>query len=591
MRRIDRFCRTAVLASAALALSWGVAPAARAAETAPAAGVSVPKPVDFGSDLVNAAVILPNPARLIQRAEAVVRAFVPDEVQPGMLLAQAGEMLGDPDLAALDAGKPVVALVLASKDPNAPPPVVLMLSVKDAKPYEALLQAQGLAAKAADGLLLGALTPDALAAAEGFVPAYRKIAQDPGACDLRVYGSLERLLQAYGPMVYGMADTALGQLGALMALAPGAGAQGAGAMKMLRLEVKGLMALLGQMGELQLDLTLSADAVRVDAIATSKAGSALAGLLAAAPPARNPCLALLAAPAAMRGAFQFDGARLGAFATQLAGLFANDPDMKALLHPEFLESVTAMGTWFGGSTAMAMRAPDGKGMVNDTVMAVKDEAACLASMEKTMALFAPGGAWEQLYKDMGLPVSMALKKDARKHGVVPVHRFKISVQKAEGMTAEQLEQMQGMMKDMEFAFAKGYYLASQDAASLDALIDRAMGTGTTAAPELHAATVFGAGRHGYLDMDLVGILKAGMAMAGPAAAPAAGLFADVKPGEPMTMALTVGDGRALAQMRMPLATYIDMAKSAREASRQQLQGGTPQNPPPSAEVIPPPDPR
>ncbi len=563
MRRVDLFRGAAILAVAAMVLPWGLAPAG-AAESAPAAGVSVPKPVDFGSDQVNAAVILPNPARLIQRAEAFARTFAPDQVAPGMLLAQAGQMLGDPNLAALDAGKPIVALVLTPTDPNAPPPVALMLTVKDAKPYEALLKAQGLAAKATGGLLLGALTPDALAAAEALVPTYQKVAQDPGACDLRIYGSMERLLKAYGPMLYGLLDSAISSMGALMALAP-EGEQGAGAMKLLRLEVKAMMILLGQMGELQLDLTLSPDAIRTDAIVTGKAGAAMADLLAATPSAQNPGLALLPAGGVMRGSFQMEGKRLGVFTGKILELLATDPEMQKLLTPDFKESMALLETWFGDSTAMTMRALEGKGLVGDTVMAVKDPAACMTTMEKSAALFSPGGAWYELYKQMGMPMSMALKKDVRKHGDVAVHCFKVAILKVEGMPAEQVEQMKAMMKDTEFAFAKGYYLASQDPASLDAMIDRTLKGGTTAVNPLHAAKVFGAGRHGYLDMDLVGLMKLGIAMGGPAAAQAGAMFDGLKPGEPMTMAVTIGDGRMLFQMRIPLGAYADLIKSMQAA--------------------------
>jgi hypothetical protein len=194
-------------------------------------------------------------------------------------------------------------------------------------------------------------------------------------------------------------------------------------------------------------------------------------------------------------------------------------------------------------------------------MAVSDEAAYLAMMEKGAGLMAPGGPVGELYKSMGMPMSMSLEKNVRQYGGVPVHRYRVTFD-IKGLPEAQAAQMKAMMKDNEFACVKGWMVGSQEPAALDALIDRAQGKGAGGGLSLHAVKVFGEGRHGYFDVDFVGLMKATLSMMPAEANPMAGMFGALKPGEPMTFAMTLGDGRALAQSRVPLDPFIQMAKAA-----------------------------
>jgi hypothetical protein len=109
-------------------------------------------------------------------------------------------------------------------------------------------------------------------------------------------------------------------------------------------------------------------------------------------------------------------------------------------------------------------------------------------------------------------------------------------------------------------------LSSQEPAALDALIDRAQGTSIGGGLSLHAVKIFGGSRHHYVDIDCVGMLKSMLALM-PAEATMAGLLGALKPGEPMTFAVTQRDGRMLAQSRVPLDPFIQIVKFAQAGQR------------------------
>jgi hypothetical protein len=545
---------TGVLALAA-GLWAGASPAG--AQTA------IPKPMDFGTDQVLAAVVAPDADALIRRIEAVAATFAPQEVKPGTIRAQLGESLADPGLSQLVAGKPA-ALVLLKRKEAANPLPALFLPLKAPDAYGAQISNEWMKAKVFDGfVVITAASDDPLVAIRAFAPAYQKAEKEAIHGDLRLYAHLGRLMQVYGPVVQEAVDGFMSQIATLVppAAPDAAPGQGAGMAKMLKLEAKALLAALGWIDEVQVDLALSAEAVTTETVFAAKPGSPLVDFFSTPSPGRNPGTALLSGPGVMAAALQLDAGRLGAFMVKGMETFAGDPDMAPLLTPEIKAMYTGMDKWFGSSMAMVMRSPNGKGFSGEFAMAVSDEAAYLAMMEKGAGLMAPGGPVGELYKSMGMPMSMSLEKNVRQYGGVPVHRYRVTFD-IKGLPEAQAAQMKAMMKDNEFACVKGWMVGSQEPAALDALIDRAQGKGAGGGLSLHAVKVFGEGRHGYFDFDFAGLMKATLSLMPAEANPMAGMFGALKPGEPMTFAMTLGDGRALAQSRVPLDPFIQMAKAA-----------------------------
>jgi hypothetical protein len=128
--------------------------------------------------------------------------------------------------------------------------------------------------------------------------------------------------------------------------------------------------------------------------------------------------------------------------------------------------------------------------------------------------------------------------------------------------------MKGMMKDTEFAFAGGYYLAAQDATALNSSIDRALADVRTDALTFHARDLFGPGQHVYGDLDVVGLMKA-FAAAVPPGMPnqLKPLVEQVSCTEPIAFVMAVSGGRARAQARVPLSPFMQMVAAARESGR------------------------
>jgi len=116
-----------------------------------------------------------------------------------------------------------------------------------------------------------------------------------------------------------------------------------------------------------------------------------------------------------------------------------------------------------------------------------------------------------------------------------------------------------MMRDTELAVTKGTYLTATDPAELDQMIDQLnAGLLPKDGAALKSMKTFGPRQNFYLDYDVIGLMKA-MMSADPNN-PMAGAFTEVKGGEPMQGAGLVSNGRFFAQVIVPLAPFIQMAK-------------------------------
>jgi hypothetical protein len=248
----------------------------------------------------------------------------------------------------------------------------------------------------------------------------------------------------------------------------------------------------------------------------------------------------------------------------------DDPDAADFLTPELVELYDGMDKWLGGDMAFTMRRTDDTPFASDTVMRVEDEAKCLAMVEQGMSLLAPGSAFNNMYKEMGMGLLTTLEKDVRSHAGVSVHRIKMDIDMPDISEAE-AAQMKRMMKDIELTFAGGYYLASQDPASLDKMIDRAMAGPTKAdGVSVHARELFGAGQRVYADFEFIAMMKAAMAMA-PVGTPnpVGTLLDEVTSSEPMAFAAAWTGGKAQVKVKIPLSPFIEIAEAA------QGSGGAP----------------
>jgi hypothetical protein len=508
--------------------------------------------------------IIPDLEASIDHIEEIAAAFAPEQAQPGMLKSQVETMLNDPGLIYLGDVMPLVLMVLNPSQTEEPPAVAVFMRDAADQPYAEAAKRAGMVNKVVDRVLMLARTADVLEMAEQLVPVYRKIASSDVNSDVRLSLGIDSLMEIYGSTIQAQIDTMVGTISGLSAMGqPGASPdQTAQMAKLLKLEMKAALALLADIELIQLDVKLAAGEIATDEIVVAKAGSALADLFGGPAVGENRSLDVLSEPGVLTYALQIDPKRLSEFALHFINQLKEDPDAAELLTPELVEIYEGMGEWLGSDMAYTMRPTDDLPFASETVMQLKDEAECLAMVEQGMSLLAPGSAFSNMYKEMGMEFSMALEKNVRNHAGVSVHRMKMDIDMPDVPEA-QAAQMEKLMKDMELAFAKGYYLASQDPASLDKMIDRVLAGTKTDGVTLHAREVFGAGQHVYADLDFIGLMKAAMSIVPPGTPNPMAMFIDqVTSTEPMAFAAVSADARAQIKVKIPLSPFIEIAGAA-----------------------------
>ena len=274
----------------------------------------------------------------------------------------------------------------------------------------------------------------------------------------------------------------------------------------------------------------------------------------------------------MTAAYQLDAPRLSSFLGAILKESASDPAAADLLTADVLALVEQAGTAYGGQAAYRMASGPGGRLSVEGAIQVADEAKAMAMIENGLRLFAPDGAWGALLEDTKM--SIALQKNARRHAGVAVHRLKMKTG-AKPLTPEEKAAQASFLRDTEFAVTNGYYLSAQDAAGLDALIDRAASAAPGQGLSLRSAQAFGEGRHGYVDYDLIGLMKAVSAMT-PAVKGQPNPFAALPDSaEPMLAAMTLADGRIRWQSRFPLRSFALMSETAKKATPSPAPGKTP----------------
>jgi len=530
---------------------------------------------------VLAEVVLPDLRATLVHAEATLASVAPGTLPPGTLQAMLGAQLKDPGLAALGAG-PVVALVLAPESASSAPGVVLYLPVKNAQAYQDATAALGLASSSAKGLVIAASDAPTLASGRALEARYRAIGAARGsgpAPDLRFRLFAPQVMEKYGPLLRLGASAMVDKMRETPAAAAGK-APPAVLFALMRLEVLGALAALEQLAEARVDLSLLPDVVASETVLVSRPGTALAELAQAPPPGPNRAASLLEGGGSLAGSYRFDGARLSAFMLGLIGSVPDDPALAAVLTPEVLEVLRESGSVYTGEGAMRMDFRPGKGEVPEMVMqavaVVTDEARALALVERSFALLAPmleglAGPAEQ--------VQVTLKKDVRRTGGVAVHSVRVAPRSpAAKVTAAKSKTKKAPATppatpfpfdafDMQFAFTHGYYLAARDAAALDRLVARAGGPAEGASP-LRAEKAFGPGHQGYMDYDILALLKS---MPAPAGQPNPfGALAEGQ-SEPFLYAFSMEGGTMRFAQRMPLKPFASLVAAGKKAGAEKAE--------------------
>jgi hypothetical protein len=514
-------------------------------------------------------VVIPSLEQAISDVSEVAERFAPGEMTPGSLRAQIGGLLQDPQLANLDTRKPILVCALQSET-GGPPLSVALVPAKQAAPYEQTLAGLGMKTRFSGGLLVIAQTPEGLEASAKARTLYEQVGGSGSESTARIYVHVARLLDTFGPLLEAQLDGLLGSFAAKIAAA-GAGGGGPGAspetlQKLLKLEVRAVLALLRQVENTQVDLDLGRRVIAVDQVVTARPGSTLAAGFTSS--AAHPASATSVIPGGgglLAGTLRLDSKGFSPFFQQLAETLAQESE--GLFPREAVALWSNVERWWGGAGSFRLRRAS-RGVAVAYVLDVPDEAGFLELMEKSLALFSPGSGLGNLYKEMGIPLEMRIEKAVRQYRGTSIHRFNMSLSPPEKEAGEQkgLDQafLGTWLKDLEIGFVKGTGLYASDPAELDRMIDQVQSSG---AREVHyeSRKVFGAGGHGYLDYDMFGLLKTFL-VAMPEGQPKAEMtaaFNRVTAKDPMLFALVFGEARARLRAQVPLDPIAQMANTSR----------------------------
>lgn len=526
------------------ALAFGIAsPFPPAALTA--ADMPVPAPMAMPDDTAYVVAVVPDLLATLGHIEAISALFAPGQMPAGSLKEKLGGALGDPGLANF-AGKPVIVVV----GPGAPTPsfAVLVPAVDPQKYLDAGVNFGMVLGKAVDGIAVLTQTPDGEILGEKVAKTYANLVKTLPKGDIRLLIAPDKLMQTYG-----------GMLGMMVQMAAAQNPQGPEIGKILGLEVAGLMAIAADISAVQLDLRLDPVAIGEELTISAKPGSELAKVLAAPPAAvgQRAAARLGNEPALMAMSGRINWSAYGAYTADLLRKLKAKPESQGLITDEVIAAAENVGAGLSGDTAFRMRTSEKMPLMWEGLYASADSAKAEASLESMITLFTGKGAIADLYRNMG--ITMTLTKGARQSpSGFPVHAVGVTVDETK-VPPEQAAQMK-MMSGYELAVTKGWVVMAQDPTSLDALI-----AGTGKGMSTTAEKAFGAGRNLYADLDLIGFIRAAMKMSGTGMD---AMIPATKPGEPLSVASTTADGRTLVEIKWPLAPFVELTKAA--------QGGAPQ---------------
>lgn len=551
-------------AIAILLLGLGVVCGSCTADRGGGAAPAVAAPLAPESADIVAYAAVANLDAALQGAAALAQAVLekPDpSISAAAFKSQLGAMLGDPDLANLDGSKSIVVVVFKAA-PQAPvPPALALLPAKQAAPYEGRLTGLGMSCRFADGLLAVAQPPDALENTAKARALYDRIAAAKLSKVARVFLDADALATAYGPMLKATANQLAGVVGAL----PGFGAgQGPGIGAILKLEVLALLSILEQCDSLQIDIDAGKPGVGIDATVAGKPESELGSFFAQSSALKAPSSAVIKVGGVMGGAYVFAPEGFSKLFSKILKDLSADAEAKSLITPELTSLISDVALWSDGTAVISM-APSEKGFSMSAVAGLKDAQRFVEMLEKYAGLLAPGGAFAGLYKSMGVELTSSFEKGARTHAGVPVHRWTMGTKLASpapgGFDPSLMAAFLAQAPEIAAVGEAG--LISSAPAELDRMIDAVQSKSPGTRLELKAETEHGAGRHGYVDYDMVGLMKmmaASIPESNPAAAALKALAAGPVSAPPMTLAATFGPSRALFQMRLPSGLFSQFAK-------------------------------
>ncbi len=500
----------------------------------------IPAPMAMPDDSAYAVAVLPDILTTLTRVEAIAELFMPGQMPPGSLKNNLGMMLGDMGLANFD-GKPIVVVV----GPGAPTPsFALIIPAKNPQLYlDAGVNFGMLLGKAEGNLAILTQTPDGELLGEKIAKIYPALTASLPKGDMRLLLAPDKLMTTYGGMLGMMAQMAAAQSGEPQAA------------KMLGLELAGLTAMVNDIANVQWDISLETPGTFSESFTIqAKPDSALAkALVAPALADGQRAAARLNSDSAIMGlSGRVNWSAWTGYMAKLMTDLKAKPEAEGIISDILIKATSDWGTALAGDFAFSMRSVEGAAvpMQWQGLYASSDSAKAESGILSMVNLMTDDSGLGKMYKDMG--VTMVFNKAARTSpSGVEVHKLSADIDPTK-MPAEQVNQMK-LMSSYEMAVTKGWVVMAQDEKELDSLI-----AGTGKGLTVKAEKSMGPDRQVYMDIDLIGFVKAAMAMSGTGMD---AMIPKTKDTTPTTTAFTSNDGQALFEVNIPLAPFAEMAKA------------------------------
>lgn len=490
-----------------------------------------------------------------------------------MIKSMLGMQLGDPGLMGIAPGKGLA--IVATDETNVF--AVIEVSGPQAASYATTLAQKGVQSKYTNGVLVVASAPSMVEKGISLISSVKENLLAVRSPTLRIATKPSEFCAKNKEQIDGMMQRMPMMMGMGMLQSPGMDpAYMQGAIKLLEGELRFLLSLARQSATYEVVLAPLNGSLRINETLVPQPGSRLAALVNA-PSINNPnpkIQAGLLGDATL--ALDFSLANPDALNTYLEG------ELGALMQEMGIESEQlaklneTMKKWMGlycGSGSEAVDFGGGSFMNIKYALQVDDEAKVLEVLKNMNQDMAP---FLDLYKSMGMPMSMEFKENAREYKNVKIHQMKVHVAMPENQQSE-LQAMNINMSNMVYdvAVTEGILVYAMGDTKIETLIDRIKDESFTAAP-LKARNVYPAGGSFYCDFDVAKYM-AGISSIMPKDPnnPLPKISSMMQGADPITAAGFSEDGMVMWSINVPGTLLAKIGQATMTMQMQKMQQGAP----------------
>jgi len=416
-----------------------------------------------------------------------------------------GMQLGDPMLTGIPQGK---GLAVVALDPTTAFAVVELAEAQLAT-YTNKLYTTGMKSHYDNGLLVVAKTGPGLQAGVNAATRVRDALLTKRSPTMRIGVRPAAYIAANGEQVQGMLQSMTSAMNKSMEAQAKMQGQTTpppqGTVKILEGEVRVLLSLMEQIKAMEIVLKPANGSLRIDQVGQPVAGSRLAALVNA--PKKNRWNPRVQTGSAGSAAFMIDflienTAALSAFISAETEQLMSEMELETDNVKKMSDYMQKCMSICNGSVSESILGGTSPGLNMDYVMEVSDEKAALDLLRNMEADMQATGFLD-FYKDMGMPMTLELKENARQYKGVAIHQFrmKISMDQMPEMQREQMDAMKLTDMQYEAAILNGLMAYSMGDTKIESIIDRIKGATPGTSP-LVARTVFPAGGCYYGDTDI-----------------------------------------------------------------------------------------